>query len=348
MPERLISVITTIQAPTKSVQLLATRLASCANAELVIVGDTKGPLGDEYDVDGATMLTYEEQKHSEFDLASLLPTGHYARKNLGYLWAISRGASCIYETDDDNAPNAEWTVRHRHPKARCVSRQGWVNVYEYFLAELIWPRGFPLNSINVRGNLNASPTSGDVATVNAPIQQGLVDLSPDVDAVWRLVLDRKIVFERNSSVWLAPGAWCPFNSQSTWWWPDAFPLMYLPSYCSFRMTDIWRSLVAQRCIWELGHGLVFHASEVVQERNTHDLMRDFHDEIPGYERNTLLVEALSDLKLKAGEEHVPSNLLACYTRLVEEQFFAEEELQLVEAWLRDLERLNAVNLIPTP
>ena len=38
-------------------------------------------------------------------------------------------------------------------------------------------------------------------------------------------------------------------------------LMYLPSTCTFRMTDIWRSLIAQRCLWELGQGVVFHAAD---------------------------------------------------------------------------------------
>ena len=80
-----------------------------------------------------------------------------------------------------------------------------------------------------------------------------------------------------TEVWLGPETWCPFNSQSTWWFPVAYPLMYLPSRVSFRMTDIWRGFVAQRCLWELGKGIVFHAAEVVQRRNPHALLRDFAD-----------------------------------------------------------------------
>jgi hypothetical protein len=30
--------------------------------------------------------------------------------------------------------------------------------------------------------------------INAPIQQGLADGSPDVDAVWRLLFDREVAF----------------------------------------------------------------------------------------------------------------------------------------------------------
>ena len=52
------------------------------------------------------------------ELAKLLPVGHYVRKNLGYLLAMSAGAACIYETDDDNAPNAAWRPREVTTAAR--------------------------------------------------------------------------------------------------------------------------------------------------------------------------------------------------------------------------------------
>ena len=210
-----------------------------------------------------------------------------------------------------------------------------------FSEELIWPRGFPLNLVRDEATYRQDPAAPLVA-VESPIQQGLVDRSPDVDAVWRLILDREFTFARRPSVWLPPGTWCPFNSQSTWWWPPAYPLMYLPSYCSFRMTDIWRSFVAQRCLWEMGYGLVFHAAEVVQDRNAHNLMRDFHDEVPGYEGNERLVKTLAQTRLETGADAVGDNLRRCYQALVAEQFFPRDELARVDAWLQDLKSLALV------
>ena len=128
-----------------------------------------------------------------------------------------------------------------------------------------------------------------VQVVECPVQQGLVNGSPDVDAVWRLMFDREFNFDQGPSVWLAPGAWCPFNSQSTWWFPKAFPLLYLPSFVSFRVTDIWRSFIAQRCLWEVGYGVAFHAPESIQQRNMHNLLRDFEDEVPGYLNNNRII-----------------------------------------------------------
>ena len=99
------------------------------------------------------------------------------------------------------------------------------------------------------------------------------------------------------------------------------------------MTDIWRSFIAQRCIWEIGGGILFHAADVIQERNVHNLMRDFADEIPGYLQNDKIVKVLSGLKLAGGTDAVGENLLRCYEALIAEQVFPDTEMPLVRAWL---------------
>lgn len=325
-------IITTIQAPTAAVRLLAKKLEG-SHSPLLIVGDSKGPAS--YPLAGARFLGLADQMQTSFRLAQELPTGHYARKNIGYLAAIADGAECIYETDDDNAPLDSWSMRSETVSARAVVGEGWINAYRCFTDEHIWPRGLPLDALGAPAG-NGVKMQVQAHEVRAPIQQGLANGSPDVDAIWRLVLDRNFEFSPGDSVVLGKGAWCPFNSQSTWWWPDAFPLLYLPSHCSFRMTDIWRSFIAQRCLWELGHGLVFHAAEVVQDRNEHDLMRDFTQEIPGYLRNREFVDLLMALELSAGVDSVGDNLSRCYAALAQRDFFPQAELHLLESWLADL------------
>jgi len=333
----LIAVVTTIQAPTQAVAALVATLTPI-KAPLLIVGDAKGPLA--WNLPGSELLSLKAQLSLGFRLPGLLPVGHYSRKNVGYLVAMQRQPATIYETDDDNAPLAGFRRRDLTVSARCASPGLWSNVYSYFTDWPIWPRGFPLQRIH-DGALAAS-TPETLSQVDAPIQQGLANGSPDVDAVWRLVLDREITFRNDPSVVVPPGTWCPFNSQTTWWWPVAFPLLYLPSHCSFRMTDIWRSFVAQRCLWEFGAGVVFHAPEVVQQRNAHVLLRDFEDEIPGYLSNERLVSILGELSLASGPASVGSNLFRCYEALVGHGFLSSAEMPLVEAWLRDLEAFPSV------
>jgi hypothetical protein len=73
-------------------------------------------------------------------------------------------------------------------------------------------------------------------------EQGIADENPDVDAIYRLILPLPQNFAKDVCVALARGSWSPFNSQNTMWWKYAAPLMYLPSYRNFRITDIWRSV----------------------------------------------------------------------------------------------------------
>jgi hypothetical protein len=333
---RLHVVVTTIQPPTASMVELHRRLKEVAG-RLVVAGDRKGPAT--FDLPECDFLSLAAQSASGFRLAETLPVGHYARKNIGYLHAIRSGAACIYETDDDNAPLASWCARsEKVQNVRRISSRGsrWVNVYKYFTPELIWPRGLPLEEIHARlpeaGVLNEG--NGDVLL--SPIQQGLVNGSPDVDAVWRLTMDRPFEFENQSSIYLEPGNWCPFNTQSTWWWPVAFPLLYVPSHCSFRMCDIWKSFVAQRCLWAMGKGVVFHAPEVVQDRNTHDLSKDFEAEVPGYLFNARIATILNRQPLSAEPGAAGDNLKVCYAALVEEGIVPAAELGLIDAWLGDL------------
>lgn len=337
------AIITTIQKPTPSVFSLVNKLNIISGSRLVVAGDTKGPenfegpAGSPWPVD---FLSIGDQESGKFTLAEGLPKKHYARKNIAYLHAIAAGASCIYETDDDNAPLESWVPRQEILSSGRVVKRGderWVNVYRYFSEENIWPRGLPLDEIR-RG----IPATADLKSpCKAPIQQGLVNGSADVDAIWRLVMDREFFFENRESVYFEPGNWCPFNTQSTWWWPIVYPLLYIPSYCSFRMCDIWKSFVAQRCLWELGLGVAFHAPEVYQDRNIHDLTRDFHDEIPGYEKNREICTILSSSKLVAGEESVADNLVRCYEALTERGIFPEQEMALVRCWVSDCNHATA-------
>ena len=73
--------------------------------------------------------------------------------------------------------------------------------------------------------------------------------------------------------------------------------MYLPAYCSFRMTDIWRSFIAQRIAWENDWYVLFHGPVMHQVRNAHNLLKDFEDEIAGYLNNARICHELESLDL---------------------------------------------------
>ncbi|MEG0025388.1 MAG: STELLO glycosyltransferase family protein [Akkermansia sp.] len=319
-------VVTSIQAPTSAIIQLNDKLIE-NKISFILVGDRKGPM--EYP-QWADFLSIDHQYNLPFALSKLLPEKHYARKNLGYLRALSQGAQVIYETDDDNAPEKSWQLYcSDHVKAELVGKSQWANIYQSFTDENVWPRGLSLQFINEPYSLLGN---GDYYS---PIRQGLANGSPDVDAIWRLSMDKEIIFKERDAVVLDKNTWCPFNSQNTWWSKEVFPLMYLPSFVSFRMTDIWRSFIAQRCVWAIGGKISFHIADVYQERNAHYLMKDFEDEIPGYMNNDRIAQVLQETDLLEGRENVSQNLLTCYKKLVEIGIVPDKEIPLVEAWIRD-------------
>ncbi len=320
-------IITSISAPNSVMKSIA---EGCRknNIRFIIIGDTKSPAT--FELDGCRFYSIDEQKNLEFRLSAVLPEKHYSRKNIGYL--IAAKDEVIIETDDDNFPRDDfWNARKKNLNAESVRRIGWVNVYRYFSKNNIWPRGLPLENI-----LENNYPDGVEKEIISPIQQGLADENPDVDAVYRMCRELPASFNRRAPVALEENSWCPFNSQNTTWFREAFPLLYLPSYCSFRMTDIWRSFVAQRIAWTCGWQVMFHQSTVWQERNTHNLLKDFEDEIPGYLNNSKIRILLENLDLKSGTDNISENLARCYDALAENNFIGKEEMILLEKWILDI------------
>lgn len=323
-------VVTSIYPPNSVVKSLA---AGCLQHgwELVLAGDRKSPA--EYHVEGCRFFSLDDQIQSGFGLGRAAPVGSYTRKNLGYLEALRRGAKVIVETDDDNHPGDDfWTARRLRARCRVVARNGWVNAYQYFTEGFIYPRGLPLVAAR-----QVVPESCGMLELECPVQQGLADEDPDVDAVYRMLYPLPFRFDRGAEpVVLTGGAWCPFNSQNTTFFQEVFPLLYLPACCNFRMTDIWRSFVAQRVLYAKREcGVMFHGATVWQERNAHDLQLDFMDELPGYQHNARLREALAEIELGA-ELSTRVMMERCYETLIRPGWVGPDEERLLTAWFEDL------------
>lgn len=328
-------VVTTINSPNKALRSLAEG-AWAHHMPFVIVGDTKTPEG--FELDYAEYLPITEQVKRFPDFCRVLTVRNYARKNVGYLAAIKKGATEIQETDDDNMPLGEFwgplPDDFEVDAVRADSSCPWFNVYSLFTDTGIWPRGFPLQFLRT---FTAQRRDISARTSRGLILQGLANGNPDVDAIYRLTQALPVSFRTRKPVLLSAGVWCPFNSQNTIFRREVFPLLYLPSHCSFRMTDIWRSLVAQRCLWETGEGVVFQSAAVYQERNEHDLLRDFADEVPGYLLNDRIRRALESCKLE--KQDLLRNLSVCYESLIRDNLLPKDEISVLATWCAQMEKL---------
>ena len=326
-------VVTSVASPTACMRQLAAG-AQATGIRFYCIGDATSP--PDFRLDGCEFLSLQAQAKLGYRYAGMAPQRHYARKNLGYLYAMGQGAQVILETDDDNSPLSGFWEAPPKASLRPVQGSGWYNVYEWFGVDA-WPRGFPLERLHAG---NAGFEVGPEKVCRPLIWQGLVAGEPDVDAIFRLTRRGPVDFLDRPPLFLGRGTWSPLNSQNTRWAISAFPLLYLPATCSFRATDIIRGYVAIRCVWEIDGGVAFLPPTVVQERNAHDLMRDFKDELEIYTKALDIVRALEATKLQTGLEASLDNVVRCYEALVGVGAVEEMELKLVRAWCEDLENLT--------
>ena len=327
-------IITSIAPPTDAVR----EFARLAPGQLVVVADAKTPA--DWQCSGAELISTDDQQDLPYLIAPLLPWNHYARKMIGYLHAIAKGAAQIVDTDDDNRPNPDWAFPPGEGRYRCTAAgTDVVNAYSFFTREPIWPRGFPLDFIR---DPAAHPNRATLTKekVRVGIWQGLADGDPDVDAIYRLTVgDDPFRFDPGEPVVLRPGSVCPFNSQNTWFDQALFPLLYLPAHVTFRFTDILRGWVAQPIMWQAGYRLGYTRATVFQGRNPHDYLADFESEIPAY-LNARRVITLAGDAVRDGNS-VVDNLACVYAALARAGIVPDEELRLVDAWLADCQKLTS-------
>ena len=289
---------------------------------IVVVGDTKTP-----PMPSSPMLTYlnlEGQEAMATPFVDLMPLNHYARKNIGYLWAIQQGACIIYETDDDNAPLDDWRVPPFAAQSQCRIQRRFLNYLGAFTSARIWPRGFPLDQL--RNNADMSFAAGSFLPA---VWQGLVSGEPDVDAIYRLVDGSPVTLKQRDPFAVPTGTYIPMNSQNTTWSRHAFMYMYLPKTISWRFADILRGYVGQRLLWQDNECVGVHGATVFQRRNEHDLMKDFADEITMYLGVSRVESVLSRLDAAGSQGE---RLVAAYASLAAAGVVEESELQAVEQW----------------
>ncbi len=321
-------VITSIFEPTKAVKLFA----SYSDYELIVVGDKKSPKS--YQCENVKFISVGDSLG--FAIESVLPFNHYSRKMLGYLFAMQNGAELIVDTDDDNIPFNDWGFpEFEGDFLEVPENSGFVNIYKYFTSQNIWPRGLPLNFIK-----NEPPTLTKAIKTKIGFWQGLADGDPDVDAIYRLTDNTPCIFNKEQApIVLGKNSICPFNTQNTICKSELFPLLYLPSTVTFRFTDILKGLVAQPIMWNYGYSLGFVTANVFQERNAHDYMLDFESELPCYIQSQKVIDIVEE-NIKSTDS-ITANLFSAYEGLEKQGVVIKNELNILEAWIKDVENIFA-------
>nr|CDJ85274.1 Protein of unknown function DUF288 domain containing protein [Haemonchus contortus] len=347
-------VVTSIRYPSEDVK----SLASLDGWNLVVVADVKTPKDWHLHAPRVHFLSLDMQKKMGFRITTLLPENSYTRKNVGYLYAIQKGAKWIYDTDDDNKPFGRGLYQFDFTErisTLCFSRDrsatatnissNLFNPYRFFGHPVMWPRGFPLEHLkdhsNGKGRVRLCRSIRTPAT-----QQGLVHKDPDVDAIYRLMYaDKKTGLNESFSklappIVLSAGTYSPWNSQNTLFHRSAFFTLFLPVSVAFRVTDIWRSYFSQRLLHLIGERIAFYPANAIQNRNAHDYLSDFKQEKQLYESSGRLVEYLDSWRCFS------SDIAECAIKLAESlaqlrnPFWKLQDGQMVKLWIDDLRAIG--------
>ena len=234
------AVVTTIHVPNPSIN----GVADLRNWCLVIVGDTITPDGAYSDLakkDHVFYLSASYQKEFLTESRSLfiemMPFKSFARKNIGYLFAINYGARVIFDFDDDNVLmpledgktipppffrfgndglgglnrtvllkfiNSEEQVGATKEETEVRGPPLAFNPYIFMGASHndSWPRGFPIDKLQnnfVKGLLDTTEV-GDLSYSSIGVIQSLCNGDPDNDAVFRMTRpdSTNFTFERSA------------------------------------------------------------------------------------------------------------------------------------------------------
>ncbi len=327
-------ILTTINKPNKNLKKL-TRLCKKSKSGLIVIGDKKTPKN--FKLSYGAYYSLNDQKKMNFKFSKICPINSYARKNIGYLVCMKNQNHTIIETDDDNYPkNSFFNNLKLNKKIKEIKNFGWVNVYKKFLIHDndIWPRGLPLTKIKENPKFKKNKVKK-----NFYLQQGVCEGNPDVDAIFRLIYEKIDVKFKNYKVSLG-SAKSTLNSQNTIWHKSIFELMYLPSTCTMRCTDIWRSIIAFNILKKNDLGILIYGTTMYQKRNYHNLMNDFNLELPMYLNSKKLNEILENIKIKKGISFFSYNLLHIYKILIQKKFFQKRELLYLKSWLKDCKNIK--------
>lgn len=324
-----ILVVTTINGLSHSgIQKLISQ-SDEAGYTLLVIGDRKTPNWDKLKSNSTRFISIDEQSTLPFECPRVIGENTYGRKNVGYLLAASEGVNWLSETDDDNILYENfWEFPTDAVSVEHAGVGPWVNIYTLFGYPHIWHRGIPIDHVSDSSKIQ---TFDEKKILKCGVIQGLADGDPDIDAIGRMLQRPVTKFDKGKAFSLRNKSLSPTNSQLTHWNVELLPLMYLPHTISWRVADIWRGLIAQFWMQQNEWETIYVGAVGYQDRNDHDLLLDFAEEIPVHLQTRVLLKCLLNVKA----DSMSGYMTQVYEGLLEAGQVKSSDLEGVRAYLRD-------------
>ena len=269
---------TTINPPTKALKLFAKN----KNCKLIVALDKKSK---RFNLKNSVVLSTKYQEKKWPKLSKLIGWNCIQRRNFAILEAYNRGAEVIALIDDDNIPYNNWFKNiYVDKKINCKEILTNKKIFDpvgYTNHSNLWHRGLPLELVN-----NRKYKIGKKNLIRPDIQANFWNGDPDIDAVCRMIFKPECNFKKSLFPFFSKKI-SPFNSQNT-----LISRKVVRDYFLFphigRMDDIWASFY----VTSKNYKVIYNEPTVYQQRNVHNLIKDFKDEYIGYTNSLNLVENL--------------------------------------------------------
>jgi len=269
---------TTINKPTKALKLFAKN----KNCKLIVALDKKSK---DFKLKNSITLSTSYQEKKWPKLSKLVGWNCIQRRNFAILEAYERGAEIIALIDDDNIPYSNWFKNiYVNKELKCKEVKTNKKIFDpvgYTNHSNLWHRGMPLELVN-----NRKYKTEKKLLIKPDIQANFWNGDPDIDAVCRMLLKPNCKFKKNIFPFFSKKI-SPFNSQNTLLTRKVIKDYFLYPHIG-RMDDIWASFY----VTSKKYKVVYNEPTVYQERNVHNLIKDFKDEYIGYVNSLNLVESL--------------------------------------------------------
>ena len=269
---------TTINKPTKALKLFAKN----KNCKLIVSLDKKSK---KFHLKNSIVLSTKYQEKKWPKLSKLVGWNCIQRRNFAILEAFERGAETVALIDDDNIPYKNWFKNiYVNKQIKCKEIKTNKKIFDpvgYTNHSNLWHRGLPLELVNNRKYKIAKKK-----LIKPDIQANFWNGDPDIDAVCRMIFKPECNFKKSLFPFFSKKV-SPFNSQNTLITRKVIKDYFLFPHIG-RMDDIWASFY----VTSKKYRVLYNEPTVYQQRNVHNLIKDFKDEYIGYVNSLKLVESL--------------------------------------------------------
>lgn len=262
---------------------------------IIIIGDYKSPKNNHEYINyirkklnaDIRYLTVKDQilfLKKNKSLSKILPYNWGGRKMLANYISILEKSPVTVQIDDDNFILNN-NFFHHHSEVGDIKRiplfsseNKWFNIYKSLNESKnlpIYPRGFLQKYRFKKNKIKKENKLIKIATCN-----GLVLNDPDIDAFTRLNWPVKVTSVKKKYLpkfGLKPNTWCTWNNQNTSTYHEVTKIYFTPASVG-RNSDIWTSMVICKIASHLNEAVSFGQPLVRQDRNFHNIMKDYDDE----------------------------------------------------------------------